>query len=91
MLYDITLRISYLYDVPRRAYWLEMVEFCGIRPVGQVDAAPTGDSEKKEEAPSIAEIATAVGGRVVETAGILQDDDEKIAKGKTIAANAIDD
>ena len=56
-----------------------------------MDAAPTGDSEKKEEAPSIAEIATAVGGRVVETAGILQDDDEKIAKGKTIAANAIDD
>ena len=51
-----------------------------------MDAAPASD-----DAPSIAEVATAVGGRVVETAGILQDDDDKIAEGKTIAANAIDD
>jgi len=46
---------------------------------------------EQEDAPSIAEVATAVGGRVIETAGILQDDDSKIAEGKTIAARAIDD
>ncbi|PVZ96424.1 alpha/beta hydrolase [Amnibacterium flavum] len=37
-----------------------------------------------------AEIVTAIGGRILETAGVLQDDDEKIAEGKTIAARAID-
>ncbi len=41
--------------------------------------------------PTLAEVATAVGGRVIETVGIVQGDDEKIAEGKTIAAEAIDD
>ena len=35
-------------------------------------------------------IVEAVGGRVTETIGILQDDDEKIAEGKTIAAKAVE-
>lgn len=55
-----------------------------------MDAAPEGDSAGAEP-PTLTEVATAVGGRVIETAGILQDDDNKIAEGKTIAANAIDD
>ena len=55
-----------------------------------MDAAPEGDFAGAEP-PTLTEVATAVGGRVVETAGILQDDDAKIAEGKTIAANAIDD
>ena len=38
---------------------------------------------------SLAAIAEAIGGRITETVGILQDDDEKIAEGKTAAARAI--
>ena len=38
----------------------------------------------------LAAIAEAVGGRLTETIGILQDDDEKIAEGKTAAAKAVE-
>ena len=39
---------------------------------------------------SLGEIAEAIGGRLTETVGILQDDDAKIAEGKTRAATAMD-
>lgn len=41
------------------------------------------------DAPSIAEIAEAISGRMTETIGILQGDDALIAQGKTTAARAI--
>lgn len=47
---------------------------------------PDGDEAK----PTVGEIAAAIGGRMTETAGILQDDDDLIAEGKTAAARAID-
>lgn len=46
-----------------------------------VDAAPH----------SLSAVVEAIRGRITETAGILTDDDEKIAEGKTTAAQAIDD
>ena len=36
------------------------------------------------------DVADAIGGRLLETVGIIQDDDEKIAEGKTRAARAVD-
>jgi pimeloyl-ACP methyl ester carboxylesterase len=50
-----------------------------------------GVESTAEEAPSMPEIALAIGGRVTETLGILQDDDEKIEQGKSAAAEAIQD
>jgi len=47
------------------------------------------DTEKEDVAPTIPEIAQAVHGRLVETTGILTDDDELIAEGKTEAAEAV--
>ena len=47
------------------------------------------DTEKQDVAPTIPEIAQAVHGRLVETTGILTDDDELIAEGKTEAAEAV--
>ena len=47
------------------------------------------DSEKEDVAPTIPEIAQAVHGRLVETTGILTDNDELIAEGKTEAAEAV--
>jgi pimeloyl-ACP methyl ester carboxylesterase/uncharacterized protein YjbJ (UPF0337 family) len=49
----------------------------------------TPDDRVTDAKPSVTEIAKAIGGRITETAGILQDDDEKIAEGKTKAAEAI--
>lgn len=46
--------------------------------------------EQETAKPTLSEVAEAVGGRITETIGILQDDDEKIAEGKTTAAEAID-
>ena len=60
----------------------------GDNSIHIMDDAPEGDPA---EAPTLTEVATAIGGRVIETAGILQDDDKKIAEGKSIAAAAIDD
>lgn len=48
---------------------------------------PADDEPAK---PTLGEVAEAIGGRLTETVGILQGDDEKIAEGKTIAARAID-
>ena len=47
------------------------------------------DTEKQDVAPTIPEIAQAVHGRLVETTGILTDDDELIAEGKSEAAEAV--
>jgi len=47
------------------------------------------DTDKQDVAPTIPEIAQAVHGRLVETTGILTDDDELIAEGKTEAAEAV--
>jgi len=47
------------------------------------------DTEKEDVAPTIPEIAQAVHGRLVETTGILTDNDELIAEGKTEAAEAV--
>lgn len=48
------------------------------------------EGEASDTTRSLPEVAQAVTGRVIEAAGILQDDDEKIAEGKTIAAEATD-
>jgi pimeloyl-ACP methyl ester carboxylesterase len=45
---------------------------------------------RQEADPTLAEIGEAVAGRLEETAGILQGDDDRIAEGKTRAARAID-
>lgn len=50
-----------------------------------------GAAAQPAEPPTIAEVAEAVSGRLLETAGILEDDDAKIAEGKTRAAEAIKD
>lgn len=47
------------------------------------------DSTQDARVMSLPKIVEAVGGRLIETAGILQDDDEKIAEGKTVSARAI--
>ena len=47
------------------------------------------DTEKQDVAPTVPEIAQAVHGRLVETTGILTDDDELIAEGKSEAAEAV--
>ncbi|CAN5125325.1 hypothetical protein BH09ACT1_BH09ACT1_13520 [soil metagenome] len=49
----------------------------------------TPDDRVTDARPSVTEIAQAIGGRITETAGILQDDDAKIAEGKTAAAKAV--
>jgi pimeloyl-ACP methyl ester carboxylesterase len=49
------------------------------------------DSTPDAAGSSIAGIAEAIRGRLVETAGVLEGDDEKIAQGKSIAARAISD
>ncbi len=52
-----------------------------------VDASnPDGDADDR----SVADVAKAVSGRIVETVGVIQDDDEKIAEGKTVAAEAVE-
>jgi pimeloyl-ACP methyl ester carboxylesterase/uncharacterized protein YjbJ (UPF0337 family) len=52
-----------------------------------VDASnPEGDADDR----SVADVVKAVSGRVVETVGVIQDDDEKIAEGKTAAAEAVE-
>jgi hypothetical protein len=50
-----------------------------------------GVESEEDATPSLPEIAKAIGGRITETAGILQDDDEKIEQGKSAAAEAIQD
>jgi pimeloyl-ACP methyl ester carboxylesterase len=50
-----------------------------------------GADAEPAEPPTIAEVAEAVSGRLLETQGILEDNDEKIAEGKTKAAEAIKD
>lgn len=47
---------------------------------------PEGDADDH----SVADVAEAVKGRIVETVGVIQDDDEKIAEGKTVAAEAVE-
>lgn len=44
-----------------------------------------------EDRPTPGEVTAAIGGRLLETAGILQDDDDKIAEGKTAVARAMQD
>lgn len=39
---ETTRGFTYLYDVPRRRYWNEMVEFCGIRPEMLPEVVPAG-------------------------------------------------
>jgi pimeloyl-ACP methyl ester carboxylesterase/uncharacterized protein YjbJ (UPF0337 family) len=52
-----------------------------------VDASnPDGDADDR----SVADVAKAVSGRIVETVGVIQGDDEKIAEGKTVAAEAVE-
>lgn len=52
-----------------------------------VDASnPEGDADER----SMADVAKAVKGRIVEAAGVIQDDDEKVAEGKTVAAEAVE-
>ena len=53
------------------------------------DSAPADPTD--DVTPSPADLAKAVAGRVTETVGILQDDDAKIAEGKSIAAEAVAD
>lgn len=55
-----------------------------------IHVAEEETSHEEAAKPTLSEVAEAVGGRLTETAGILQDDDEKIAEGKTTAARAID-
>ena len=52
--------------------------------------AKEGPDEEGDPSLPLAAIAEAVSGRVTETIGILQDDDEKIAEGKTAAAAAVE-
>lgn len=33
---------TYLYDVPRRRYWPEMIDFCGVRPEQLPEVVPAG-------------------------------------------------
>lgn len=51
--------------------------------------ATGGDSTDEAREVSIPGVAEALRGRLVETAGVLQGDDEKIAEGKTISARAM--
>lgn len=51
---------------------------------------PEDESSADDGTRSLPEVAQAVTGRLIETAGILQDDDEKIAQGKSIAAEAVE-
>jgi len=61
---------------------------------GDADAtlhiAPDTTASDEAADVSLVDIAEAVSGRLVETVGILQDDDQKIAEGKTRAAEAMD-
>ena len=50
-----------------------------------------GSSAEDGDPPSLDAVAEAVAGRMIETVGILQDDDTKIAEGKTKAATAINE
>lgn len=58
------------------------------RSDSRLNIAP--DLTSNDDDPSVGEIVDAIGGRLVETVGILQDDDAKIAEGKTRAAEAMD-
>ncbi len=55
-----------------------------------IHVAREDPTENDPAKPTLGEVAEAIGGRLTETVGILQDDDEKIAEGKTTAARAID-
>ena len=57
---------------------------------GTVQAAPDVEADDRIVAEAPSDLAKAVGARITETIGILADDDEKIAAGKTAHAEAME-
>jgi pimeloyl-ACP methyl ester carboxylesterase len=57
-----------------------------------LDEASADDPASAEDAvvPSVTQAAKSLGGRIVETIGVVTDDDEKIAEGKTATAEALE-
>jgi pimeloyl-ACP methyl ester carboxylesterase len=96
---------SRLWEIPNAAHSVmyahaeEVARLCVVHAretAGDAD----GDTElhiaseiedKDGESPTLDQVARSVGGRLIETVGILTDDDEKIEEGKTVHAEALDE
>jgi hypothetical protein len=76
----------------------EVARLCVVHAEGRSPAddelhvfpTPSDGEERRDDAPSFPAAVKAAAGRVTETIGILTDDDETIARGKTAHAEAMD-